>query len=103
MTLPVSFDLSVGDWVRVGLAPTDLVRGALWLYGLPVVCFVLALTAGASALGVEGKGLPELAVLLLAIILGVISIPIAGHLRSRSMTPTVLAWSCLESEQTTET
>ena len=101
MTLPVSFDPQVGDWVRVGLAPTDLVKGALLLYGFPLMCFLLTLIIGAHALGVDGHGLAELAILFLAIILSAISIPIAGHLRSRSMTPTVLASTCLKSEQMT--
>lgn len=89
----LDFATKPGDSVAVGLAPKQLVLGAFWLYGWPLMVFVGLLSQGSYGLNLISNGWHELGVLLLAVLGAGGAIKSAEHLRSRSMNPIVKQWS----------
>jgi len=94
LAVPYSPDLEVGQPVRVGVLPRDLLKGSLWLYGWPLAVFLITLVLGGTVLGSMSAGLGEWLLLLIALCLGALAVRLGEALRTQKMNPIVVPWSC---------
>lgn len=94
LAVPCAPDLQVGQPVRVGVLPRDLLKGSWWLYGWPLAVFLITLVLGGALLGPKAAGLSEWLLLLLALGLGALAVRFGEALRTQKMNPIVVPWSC---------
>lgn len=98
LAVPNTSNLKVGQPVRVGVLPLDLLKASLWLYGWPLAVFLLTLMLGGTVLGAGHGALSEWLLFLVALTLSALALKMAGALRSRTMNPIVVPWSCDQEE-----
>ncbi|HEY7905731.1 MAG TPA: SoxR reducing system RseC family protein [Wenzhouxiangella sp.] len=94
LTVPSTTSLTVGQSVRVGVLPLDLLKASLWLYALPLAVFLATLILGGAVAQPEQSAWGEWLSFLAALSLGALALKFAGALRSRTMNPIVVPWSC---------
>ena len=94
LTVSDSPGLRVGQPVRVGVLPRDLLKGSLWLYGWPLSVFLITLVVGGVLLGPSFSGSGEWLLLGLALGLSALAVKLGETLRTQKMNPIVVPWSC---------
>lgn len=94
LKVPSTANLVVGQAVRVGVLPLDLLKASLWLYAWPLAVFLLTLMLGGLVVAPGQSALGEWLLFLAALSLGALALKLAGALRSRAMNPIVVPWSC---------
>ncbi len=94
MAVSKATELNVGQPVRVGVLPKELLKASLWLYGWPLSVFLVTLMVGGSVVETANSALNEWLLLVASLGLGAVALRLAGALRSRIMNPIVIPWSC---------
>lgn len=92
--LNADFNPAVGQWVRVGISPSAIVRASALLYAWPLALFMGVLILGHYGLGFQSQWV-LLGGALLAAGTGVM---IVGRLRSWVLDPIVIPWSCTQAQ-----
>ncbi|TVS13752.1 MAG: hypothetical protein EA419_00975 [Wenzhouxiangella sp.] len=93
LIVPARRELCVGQFVRVGVRETDLMKAALWLYGLPVVAFILA--AVLAGMLFDSAAWRDAVGLLSGLLAAAISVGCARHLKGRMLNPALEPVSAL--------
>jgi len=94
LTVPSSPTLQVGQPVRVGVLPRDLLKGSLCLYAWPLLVFLVTLVVGGIVFQPTDHGVAEWLLLGVALGLGALAIRLGEALRTQKMNPIVVPWSC---------
>lgn len=94
LTVSDAPELQVGQPVRVGVLPRDLLKGSLWLYAWPLSVFLITLLLGGFLFGTSFAGSGEWLLLGLALVLSALAVKLGETLRTQKMNPIVVPWSC---------